>query len=49
MKNHREDGAQYAAPSCSEIAGLIIGDIGQADHQQDIVVERKIEGLIEMD
>nr|CAD1842606.1 unnamed protein product [Ananas comosus var. bracteatus] len=42
---NRVDGSQYNPPSCSEIAGLIIGDFGSADRQRDIVVEHKMEGL----
>ncbi|XP_020097133.1 uncharacterized protein LOC109716214 [Ananas comosus] len=41
----RADKTQYKPPSCSKIAGLIVGDFGSADRQRDIVVEHKIEGL----
>ncbi|XP_020113189.1 uncharacterized protein LOC109727463 [Ananas comosus] len=41
----RECARQYNPPSSSEIAGLIIGDLGCADRQRDIVVEHKTEGL----
>lgn len=36
---------QYNPPSCAEIDELIIGDLGSADRQRDIVVEHKTEGL----
>ncbi|XP_020082238.1 uncharacterized protein LOC109705866, partial [Ananas comosus] len=40
-----ENTSQYNPPSCSEIAGLIVGDIGSADRHRDIVVEHKTQGL----
>ncbi|XP_020080111.1 uncharacterized protein LOC109703807 [Ananas comosus] len=36
---------QYNSPSCAEIAGLIVGDLGSVDRQRDIIVEHKTEGL----
>ncbi|XP_020102972.1 uncharacterized protein LOC109720334 [Ananas comosus] len=36
---------QYNPPSCAEIAGLIVGDLGSVDRQRDIIVEHKTEGL----
>lgn len=40
-----ENTSQYNPPSCSEIAGLIVGDLGCADRHRDIVVEHKTQGL----
>nr|CAD1832249.1 unnamed protein product [Ananas comosus var. bracteatus] len=40
-----ENRPQYNPPSCSEIAGLIVGDLGVADRHRDIVVEHKTDGL----
>nr|CAD1830264.1 unnamed protein product [Ananas comosus var. bracteatus] len=40
-----ENTSQYNPPSCSEIAGLIVGDLGSADRHRDIVVEHKTQGL----
>ncbi|XP_028951441.1 uncharacterized protein [Malus domestica] len=35
------DDKQYGQPTCDEIAGLIVGDIGQFDSNRDIVIEFK--------
>ncbi|XP_068331187.1 uncharacterized protein [Pyrus communis] len=35
------DDKQYGQPICDEIAGLIVGDIGQFDSNRDIVIEFK--------
>nr|CAD1836025.1 unnamed protein product [Ananas comosus var. bracteatus] len=39
------DTVQYNPPSSGEIAGLIVGDLGCADRQRDIIVEHKTDGL----
>ncbi|XP_020103317.1 uncharacterized protein LOC109720538 isoform X3 [Ananas comosus] len=36
---------QYNRPSCAEIAGLIVGDLGSVDRHRDIIVDHKTEGL----
>ncbi|OMO51526.1 hypothetical protein COLO4_37635 [Corchorus olitorius] len=35
----------YAAPTGSEVAGLIVGDIGDADEDRDIIIKHKSQGL----
>ncbi|XP_070666718.1 uncharacterized protein [Malus domestica] len=39
------DGKQYDQPTSDEISGLIVGDIGLADSNRDIIIESKSEGL----
>ncbi|XP_068342953.1 uncharacterized protein [Pyrus communis] len=36
---------QYNLPTCDEIGGLIVGDIGQFHTERDIVVEHRTDGL----
>ncbi|GAU25167.1 hypothetical protein TSUD_150660 [Trifolium subterraneum] len=36
---------QYTMPTTTEIAGLIVGDLGQSNGRRDIVIEHKSEGL----
>nr|CAD1835255.1 unnamed protein product [Ananas comosus var. bracteatus] len=43
--NRGENMAQYNPPAASEIAGLIVDDLGSADRQRDIVVEYKTKNL----
>ncbi|VVA13213.1 PREDICTED: DNA helicase PIF1 [Prunus dulcis] len=35
------DGKQYEQPTCDEIGGLIVGDIGLFDSNRDIIIEFK--------
>ena len=39
------DGREYNLPSCSEIAAIIVGDIGAENAHRDIIVELKEGGL----
>ena len=36
---------QYTIPTTTEIAGLIVGDLGQSNGRRDIVIEHKSKGL----
>lgn len=36
---------QYNRPTSSEVAALIVGDVGQSDGRRDIVIEHKTNGL----
>ncbi|KAK4594131.1 hypothetical protein RGQ29_017994 [Quercus rubra] len=39
------DGREYSLPTCSEIAAIIVGDIGAENSHRDIIVELKEGGL----
>ncbi|XP_015057654.1 uncharacterized protein LOC107003921 [Solanum pennellii] len=39
------DGRQYNIPTASEVAGLIIGDLTDANFQRDVIVEHRKNGL----
>ncbi|XP_018503801.2 uncharacterized protein LOC103950741 [Pyrus x bretschneideri] len=39
------DSKQYDQPTSDELSGLIVGDIGLADSNRDIIIESKSEGL----
>ena len=39
------DGRQYNKPTTSEVAGLIIGELTDANFQRDVIVEHRKNGL----
>ncbi|XP_038711762.1 uncharacterized protein LOC120005956 [Tripterygium wilfordii] len=43
------DGLQYNSPSFSEMAGLVVGDIGDTENGRDIIVEQQAQGLQRID
>ncbi|XP_038716065.1 uncharacterized protein LOC120009516 [Tripterygium wilfordii] len=43
------DGSQYNTPTASEMAGLIVGDLGQASQARDIIVEYQTKMLKQID
>ena len=45
LKKRHGDSLQYCPPSYFEICNLIVGDLGQFNHQHDIIIEHKIKGL----
>ena len=45
ISNRQTNDRQYNSPSTSEIAALIIGDLGEAIDGRDIIIHNKINGL----
>ena len=45
LSERTNDGRQYNLPTASEVAGLIIGDLTDANFQRDVIVEHRKKGL----
>jgi len=45
LSERTQDGRQYNRPTASEVAGLIVGDLTDANFQRDVIVEHRKNGL----
>jgi len=45
LSERTQDGRQYNRPTTSEVAGLIVGDLTDANFQRDVIVEHRKNGL----
>ncbi|XP_049387184.1 uncharacterized protein LOC125851434 [Solanum stenotomum] len=45
LSERTQDGRQYNRPTASEVAGLIVGDLTDANFQRDVIVDHRKNGL----
>lgn len=45
LSERSQDGRQYNRPTASEVAGLIVGDLTNANFKRDVIVENRKNGL----